>query len=74
MNFQSITPAQGADGKYYIDKNGGDNFSAYHLDYERERGNLIEVEYIREIQSEDEINENDLICYGSMITTKWRLA
>ena len=61
-----ITPARACDGKLYVDAKGSNNFSVYHLDFERERGNLHEVEYVRDVHSEEEIGPDDLIDFGGM--------
>jgi hypothetical protein len=72
--YQMVTPSRGMDGRWYIDANGGSAFSGTHLHFERERGNLREVVAVREVQSEEEIQDGDLVCFGAGAVTVWRLA
>jgi hypothetical protein len=70
--YQPCSPVQGCDGRWYVARDFSDRLSATHLDYEREQGNLQEVERVREIHSEDEIQPGDLVCFGDRVTI-WRL-
>ncbi len=71
MAYRIIHPCQGVDGRHYVAADYSDNFSAYHLDFERERGNLREVVFVREVQGEEEIEPGDLVTHGNSAKV-WR--
>lgn len=70
-NYRTIQPGQGCDGRFYVAGDYSDRFSAYHLDAERERGNLREVVQVRIVRDESEIQPGELVCFGRNVTV-WR--
>jgi hypothetical protein len=70
-HYTCITPGRGCDGRFYVAADGSDRFSAYHLDMERERGNLREVEKVGVVTDEAAIPAGGLVCFGAEVTL-WR--
>jgi len=69
--YISCVPCQGADSLMYVASDYSAKFSASHLEFERENGNLRRVEFVRFVEEESEIQAGELVCFG-FNTSIWK--